>query len=87
MAVLFSGEFNRRGHWQRIAIAGACGVLVLFSAVGLRGVVAIHSNMAALGYMNLWMPLIIAFWVLSEPVNGYVKKSMKGALGPTAGEA
>jgi len=66
LAVLLSGQFNRRGHWQRIALASAFGVVILFSAVGLRGMMGVEPQMAAVGYLNLFVPCVIAWWALRD---------------------
>jgi len=67
LAVLLSGQFNRRGHWQRITVAVLVGVSVLFSAVGLRGTMAINPAMISLAYLNLFVPLAAAcFFLLSD---------------------
>lgn len=74
LAVLLSGQFNRRGHWQRIAMAVAMGVVVLFSAVGLRGTMALNPAMTVLAYLNLFLPCIAACWVLGHAFGGKTHK-------------
>lgn len=66
MAVLLSGEFNRRGHWRRVALATFFGVIIMFSAVGLRGLMALHPFMVPVAYLNLLLPVGVAAWVLSD---------------------
>jgi lipopolysaccharide export system permease protein len=68
VAVLLSGEFNRRGHWRRIVLAVICGVVILFSAVGLRGLMALHSYMVPVAYLNLLLPTAIASWILTDHI-------------------
>jgi lipopolysaccharide export system permease protein len=63
-AVLLSGQFNRRGHWQRIAVTVALGVALIFSAIGLRGTMALNPNMAVLAYLNLLIPMGVAMFFL-----------------------
>ncbi|MFW0778019.1 MAG: LPS export ABC transporter permease LptF [Rickettsiales bacterium] len=65
LAVLLSGEFNRRGHWRRIAMAVGFGVVILFASVGFRGMVAMNPSLVILAYLNLFIPCIIAAHVLS----------------------
>lgn len=66
MAVMLSGEFNRRGHWQRIAMAVAFAVVILFSSVGLRGAMTLNLSMFPLAYLNLVMPCLAAAYVLGD---------------------
>lgn len=66
LAILLSGQFNRRGHWQRIALAVSCCMAIMFTAVGLRGLMASNSAMIALAYLNLLVPGGIACWVLAD---------------------
>lgn len=66
MATLFSGEFNRRGHWQRLATASVIATFLLFSAVGLRGVITSHPWLVSVAYINLMLPFAIAVYVLTD---------------------
>ena len=66
VAVLLSGQFNRRGHWHRIAIAVVCGIVILFTAIGLRGLMATHPIMIVVAYLNLFAPAALALWVLGD---------------------
>ncbi len=66
LAAVLSGEFNRRGQWQRIALATMVGTLILFSAVALRGMMANEPHMVVIAYLNLFFPAIAAWRVLSE---------------------
>jgi lipopolysaccharide export system permease protein len=68
VAILFSGQFNRRGQWQRIAIAVAATTFILFSAVGIRGTMAVRSTMVPIAYLNLLLPLLIASWIMSDHI-------------------
>ncbi|NBX03776.1 MAG: LPS export ABC transporter permease LptF [Alphaproteobacteria bacterium] len=66
VAVMLSGEFNRRGHWQRIVLASVLGVVVVFSAVGLRGAMALNPAIIPVGYLNVLLPCAIALLVLFD---------------------
>jgi lipopolysaccharide export system permease protein len=66
LAVLFSGQFNRRGQWQRLALASGLTTIILFSAVGLRGAMAVKPFMIPLAYAMAMLPTFIASWVLSD---------------------
>jgi lipopolysaccharide export system permease protein len=66
LAILLSGQFNRRGHWQRIALAVVCCMAILFTAVGLRGLMAVNPSVIILAYLNLLVPAGISFWVLAD---------------------
>jgi len=66
LAVLLSGQFNRRGHWQRIAIAAALCVVIVFTEIGLRGLMASHPPIVIVAYLNLLVPCLIAWWALGD---------------------
>lgn len=68
IAMLLSGEFNRRGQWQRITIASITATMLLFIAVGIRGAMSIQPLMIPVAYLALLLPLAIAAWVLSDNV-------------------
>lgn len=65
MAALLSGQFNRRGQWQRITVAIVLGVIVIFSSVGLRGVMALNPGLVPVAYANLLVPCLLAGLVLN----------------------
>lgn len=66
LAALLSGQFNRRGHWQRITAAVAIGATLLFTAVGLKGTMALKPGIMIIAYLNLLLPCLAASWVLSR---------------------
>lgn len=80
MAVLLSGEFNRRGHWRRVALATVFGVVIMFSAVGLRGLMALHPFMVPVAYLNLLVPSAIAAWFISDHVARNPGHRLRGAV-------
>lgn len=66
MAILLSGQFNRRGHWQRIATAVLAATLLLFTAVGMRGLVAANPLMVFPAYVLVLLPALISSAVLLD---------------------
>ena len=66
LATILSGEFNRRGHWKRIALAASICVAIMFSAIGLRGLMASHPPMVYIAYLNLLLPGAVSWWVLRD---------------------
>lgn len=66
LASLFSGQFNRRGQWQRISLAVIIATFLLFSAVGIRGAMSVKSFMIPIAYINLLLPTFVASWVISD---------------------
>jgi lipopolysaccharide export system permease protein len=74
MAILLSGEFNRRGHWQRVAIASVIAAAILFSAVGLRGIMTSHPSLVIMAYLNLLIPALVAWHVLIDHMRSVPKK-------------
>jgi lipopolysaccharide export system permease protein len=76
LAVLLSGEFNRRGHWHRIALAIVLGTTILFTAVGLRGMMAVKPYLVIAAYLNLLIPGLIAGLVLSDRMPQFSQRWM-----------
>lgn len=68
LSVLLSGEFNRRGQWKRITLAVILGTVVMFAAVGLRGMMATYPLMILVAYFNVLLPMVVAWWVLGDHV-------------------
>ena len=66
LAMVLSGQFNRRGNWQRLTGTVALGTLLMFTAVGLRGLMASNPHMVLAGYALLLLPMAIAIWVLAD---------------------
>ncbi len=51
VAVLLSGEFNRRGQWKRIVAASCGGIVLALIAIGLRNFVVKQPAMVPLMYV------------------------------------
>lgn len=66
LAMLLSGQFNRRGNWQRIASAVVVGTVIMFTAVALRGLMSNNPLMVIPAYLLLILPMLAAFWVLAD---------------------
>ena len=81
LAVLLSGQFNRRGHWQRIAIAIVLCVVIVFTAIGLRGLMTSHPAMIFVAYLNLIVPCAISWWVLSDRFSSPSPLEGEGGVG------
>ena len=84
LSVVLSGEFNRRGHWKRIALAVVLCVFVVFSAISLRGLMANYPAMVAVAYLNLLFPALGAWWVLSDRIPDKQSKLSQIPEGVTA---
>lgn len=69
IVALISGQFNRRGQWQRIAFAVVVATIMLFLAVGLRGMMATKAAAIPLAYMILLLPLFVMVWVISDHIS------------------
>lgn len=81
LGAALSGEFNRRGAWTRIAVAG--GAVVVFEAVGM-GLVSLLAQKPALTpilYLNVAAALAAGAWVLR------VRRWRTPMLGPTHPQA
>jgi lipopolysaccharide export system permease protein len=76
LAVLLSGEFNRRGQPKRVAFAVLLGTGLLFSAVGLRGLMVHRPEMVYAAYANLLLPSLLAARVLGDYIR---RKTVAGA--------
>lgn len=66
LALQLSGDFSRRGGAKRMALVVATGTFLLFSAVGLRGLVAQHPDASAVLYVWWLMPTLLAAWWLKK---------------------
>jgi len=53
LAVLLNGQFNRRGHWKRMLMAGIIAGLVALAGIGLRNVVVKHPMLIPLMYLSV----------------------------------
>ncbi|MGE0754572.1 MAG: LPS export ABC transporter permease LptF, partial [Alphaproteobacteria bacterium] len=45
LAILLTGQFNRRGHWRKLVLAVLLAAVIMFAAVGWRGVTSINPAM------------------------------------------
>lgn len=66
LAVLLTGQFNRRGHWRKLLFAVLLVSGILFAAVGWRGTTALNPGMAVVAWLNLVVPGLVAAWVLHK---------------------
>ncbi len=66
LAVLLSGEFNRRMRWQRNLIAVGLAAMILFIGVAIRNLTATSNAFIPLAYLNLLLPSVIAGLSLSD---------------------
>lgn len=66
LAMVLTGEFNRRGQPRRIVAAVAASTLILFAAVGMRGLMALHPQLIFLAYLNLLAPITVALRALLD---------------------
>lgn len=64
LSVLLSGQFNRRGHWQKLVFACVVTAVILFASVGLRGTMSLNPAMAVFSWLNLFVPAMMAAWVI-----------------------
>ena len=68
LTTLISGQFNRRGQWQRITIAVVIATVMLFAAVGIRGTMSVQSMMIPVAYLALLLPIFIMCWIISDHI-------------------
>lgn len=68
LTALISGQFNRRGQWQRITLAVVIATVMLFSAVGIRGAMSIQPQMILVAYLALLLPMFIMCWIISDHI-------------------
>jgi lipopolysaccharide export system permease protein len=64
LSMLLSGQFNRRGHWQKLLFACIMAAVILFASVGLRGSMSINPMMTLFAWLNLFVPAGLAAWVI-----------------------
>jgi lipopolysaccharide export system permease protein len=66
LAMVLSGQFNRRGNWQRLTGTVLIGTVLMFTAVGLRGLMSANPHMVWAGYALLILPIIGAVYALAD---------------------
>ncbi len=66
MAVLLTGEFNRRHRLKRNVGASVMASVLIFLSVTLRSSMALNPQFIPLAYLCLLAPLLVAFAVLVE---------------------
>lgn len=66
MAVMLSGQFNRRGHWQRLTAAVLMATVLMFTGVGMRGIMTTHPDLIFLGYLVSAVPALASLWVIAD---------------------
>ena len=64
LAVLLSGEFNRRGQWQRITFIVVCSGVVLSVAIGILHLAVKNEWLISLLYINIVMIILFSIWKL-----------------------
>lgn len=74
LSTLLTGQFNRRGHWRKLTLAVFFAAVILFTSVGLRGVVSLNPAMASVAWLNLLLPALAAGWVLQYGVPLFVRR-------------
>lgn len=84
LAILLSGQFNRRGHWQRIATAILLATVMIFTAIGLRGLMAGNPMMVVGAYLLLLLPMAASLWVLADRGGGGRRPAPEPLFGASA---
>jgi lipopolysaccharide export system permease protein len=64
LAVLFSGQFNRRGQWKRLSSATLIVIILIVNDLALKTVVAKSPYLAILLYINTVFPAIFSWYSL-----------------------
>lgn len=65
LAVLLSGEFNRRGNAKRIVLAVTLVAAIALTGVGLRSLMGNHVAYVVIAYANVILPALISLWWLA----------------------
>ncbi len=68
IVAIISGQFNRRGQWQRIAVAVGIATIMVFSAVGVRGMMANIPAAIPLAYTILLLPMLVMIWIIGDHI-------------------
>ena len=63
LIAMFSGSFNRRGHWKRIVIATCMAVLVMIAGIGLNNVIANNPKFGILAYVYVMTLLLSSIFI------------------------
>ena len=64
LAMLFSGQFNRRGQWKMISSAAFFAMVLVIVDLGLKSVVAEHPYLIILLYINTIVPAILSLYII-----------------------
>lgn len=67
LAFLLSGEFNRRGQWQRLALAVAAVAGLVLVIVSMKSLIVKQPALWPLLYLAVALPAAVAVYVLSAP--------------------
>jgi len=79
LAILLSGQFNRRGHLKRVIAATTVASAMVIIALALRAAIANHPAMIVLAYLSALLPIGIATLLLSpKRFEQLGAKQMKG---------
>ena len=66
LAVMLSGQFNRRSGWKRLTLMTLFGVVLLFSSAALRGILAPMPALFPLLYIWWLIPTLGALYILRK---------------------
>lgn len=69
LAVLFSGQLNRRGQWKRILVATGLVLILVVIDLGLKNIVSANPIMAFTLYWNILIPAAISLYIIKNNVN------------------
>lgn len=69
MAVLLTGQFNRRGQWRRICAVVGIASVALAASVGFLNMAVLHPWIIALMYGNAALLIGVSMWHLGDRVS------------------
>lgn len=69
LAVLLSGQLNRRGQWKRMLSATFFVVILVVVDLGLKNIVSERPYLAVLMYVNTLLPAVFCLYILITSTN------------------
>lgn len=80
LAILLSGQFNRRGHTKRVIAAVAVASAMVIAALALRAALANHPALVVIAYASAILPIVLAVVMLTgRSLHEWRSPPMKGA--------
>jgi lipopolysaccharide export system permease protein len=78
LACLLSGQFDRRGQWQRILVSVVLSIFIVVLNFITKNLSIAHPHIILATYANALIPMCIAFSILKKGHTFQIKKTFRG---------